>query len=354
MKKHDYFYGSQSEQFQFFMVPQVFFTESVYSDLDCDVIILYSIMLRRIGLSRRNGWIDSLNRVYIRYSQKEARKDIRRGKDKVLEAYKVLERHDLIERIDMGVGKPDLIYVKNFVAEDDTDEDEYASDTLGTVPDDSDNQTQDTPCDSELPIRDVDNSAPDAGFQMPWGRKIRLDRDGNSDLKDKILNKHNSDIDNSYPFISCITAGTVGKELPERTNKQNLNQNLSNKSVGGDISNYIQIIQNNIRYPEVMETLSLSDAETYEDMYHVICDTVCSRIPDNQFITIGKEQKPLKIIKSVFLKLKYEHLEYCLRKLQAVRSPVTDMKQYLRTVLYNSYLTMDTAVTQELKSKGII
>ena len=266
MKKHDYFYGSQSEQFQFFMVPQVFFTESVYSDLDCDVIILYSIMLRRIGLSRRNGWIDSLNRVYIRYSQKEARKDIRRGKDKVLEAYKVLERHDLIERIDMGVGKPDLIYVKNFVAEDDTDEDEYASDTLGTVPDDSDNQTQDTPCDSELPIRDVDNSAPDAGFQMPWGRKIRLDRDGNSDLKDKILNKHNSDIDNSYPFISCITAGTVGKELPERTNKQNLNQNLSNKSVGGDISNYIQIIQNNIRYPEVMETLSLSDAETYEDI----------------------------------------------------------------------------------------
>ncbi|MBQ9359458.1 MAG: replication initiator protein A, partial [Lachnospiraceae bacterium] len=129
----DYFYGTQSEQFQFLTVPLIFFSDPIYSDLDCDEIMLYSHMLRRINLSRRNGWIDALNRVYIRYSQKEARNDMRRGKDKVLEAYRALERHDLIERLDMGIGKADLIYVKNFAADRAKDTDEGKDITLNDI-----------------------------------------------------------------------------------------------------------------------------------------------------------------------------------------------------------------------------
>ena len=67
----DYFYGTEGEQFQFLQVPLVFFTDPLYCDFDCDEIMLYSHMLRRICLSRKNGWLDDLNREIGRASWRE-------------------------------------------------------------------------------------------------------------------------------------------------------------------------------------------------------------------------------------------------------------------------------------------
>ena len=95
------------------------------------------------------------------------------------------------------------------------------------------------------------------------------------------------------------------------------------------------------------------EGQIYENMYRVIVDTVCSRIPDDSYVSIGKEQKPFRIVKNVFLKLRYEHLELAMMNMDKSRKPVTDM-QYLKTVLYNSYLTIDTQIFQDLKSSGVI
>lgn len=336
----DYFYGTQGEQFQFLQVPIVFFTDPFYSELDCDEIMLYSHMLRRISLSRKNGWLDSLNRVYIRYSQKEAREDIRRGKDKVLEAYKTLERHGLIERIDMGIGKADMIYVKDFtklLGEDDSGAEKPHQDVDNYVPD------------TEKTSRDVDNSASDTAFQMPWGRKIRLEGFGKTESSYKENNKTDGDTGSyhhsSSNFCKISTAQESREDKTDRKTKAYVNDMTDD---------YISLIQKNIGYPDMCDTLGSLDGQIFENMYRVICDTVCSKIPDDSYITIGKEQKPFKLVKDVFLKLKYEHLEQAIMNIDRSRKPVTDMKQYLKTILYNSYLTMDTQISQDLKSSGII
>ena len=117
---------------------------------------------------------------------------------------------------------------------------------------------------------------------------------------------------------------------------------------------YISLIKKNIGYPEMCDTLGSVEGQIYENMYRVIVDTVCSRISDDSYVSIGKEQKPLRIVKNVFLKLRYEHLELAMMNMDKSRKPVTDMKQYLKTVLYNSYLTIDTQISQDLKSSGVI
>ena len=55
---YDYFYGSQSDQFAFYRIPKVLFTEERFKALSTDAKALYGILLDRMNLSARNGWID--------------------------------------------------------------------------------------------------------------------------------------------------------------------------------------------------------------------------------------------------------------------------------------------------------
>ena len=55
---HDYFYGAQSEQFAFIRVPTILFTDDQYKYVSAETKILYGILLARMDLSAKNGWID--------------------------------------------------------------------------------------------------------------------------------------------------------------------------------------------------------------------------------------------------------------------------------------------------------
>ena len=60
-----YFYSEPSEQFTFYRIPKSLFTDEHFSALSSGSKILYGSMLDRMGLSRKNGRVDELNRVNI-------------------------------------------------------------------------------------------------------------------------------------------------------------------------------------------------------------------------------------------------------------------------------------------------
>lgn len=65
----DYFYGDEAEQFTFYRIPKVLFTDPSYRRISSDAKILYGLMLDRMGLSVRNGWLDEYNRaIHFLYS----------------------------------------------------------------------------------------------------------------------------------------------------------------------------------------------------------------------------------------------------------------------------------------------
>ncbi len=113
----DYYYGNEAEQFSFLRVPKFLFTHKTFASMSCDAKILYSLMLDRMGLSVKNNWLDEENRVYIIFTQDEARQCMNFGNDKCVKTFKELEEIGLISRKNRGMGRPALIYVKNFVHE---------------------------------------------------------------------------------------------------------------------------------------------------------------------------------------------------------------------------------------------
>ena len=66
-----YFQEHESEQFTFFRIPKILFSDERFAGLSSEAKILYGLMLDRVGLSRKNGWIDQNGNVYIQYTIEE-------------------------------------------------------------------------------------------------------------------------------------------------------------------------------------------------------------------------------------------------------------------------------------------
>lgn len=113
--KFDYYYGAESNQFTFYRIPKVLFTDKSFSKLSCEAKVLYGLFIDRMGLSMKNGWVDEEDRVYIYFKQDEAKDFLGCGLKKCNAIFSELADVGLIEKKRQGLGKPDCIYVKNFI-----------------------------------------------------------------------------------------------------------------------------------------------------------------------------------------------------------------------------------------------
>ena len=117
MMKFDYYYGIEAEQFSFYRVPRLLIKDERFKELSSDAKLLYGLMLDRMSLSMKNGWFDDENRAYIHYTLDNIMEDLGCAKEKCVKVLAELDSKKgigLIEKKRQGLGKPDIIYVKNF------------------------------------------------------------------------------------------------------------------------------------------------------------------------------------------------------------------------------------------------
>lgn len=114
----DYFYGMESQQFAFYRIPKILVKDERFKKISSDAKLLYGLMLERMSLSIKNEWFDDQNRAFIIYSIEQIAEDLGIGRDKAIKIIATLDSKNgigLVERVRRGQGKPDIIYVKNFV-----------------------------------------------------------------------------------------------------------------------------------------------------------------------------------------------------------------------------------------------
>lgn len=168
-QKYDYYYGIEAEQFAFYRIPKILITDERFNGLSSDAILLYGLMLDRMALSMKNGWFDDLNRAYIIYTVENIREDLggRSGRCSKEKAVKILAELDskkgfgLIERIHRGLGKPDIIYVKNIFTLDEAEKE---------------------PANTDISTEVGKTDSKESGNQTSRGREIRLQEVGKTDF----------------------------------------------------------------------------------------------------------------------------------------------------------------------------
>lgn len=120
-----YYYGYEAEQFSFYRIPKLLFTDSRFANLSTDAKLLYGILLDRMSLSMKNGWHDEEGRVYIIFTLEDVTETLGYRTEKAIKLFHELDTKKgvgLIERVRQGQGRPALIYVKNFARKGKTSE----------------------------------------------------------------------------------------------------------------------------------------------------------------------------------------------------------------------------------------
>ena len=304
--KFDYYYGIEAEQFSFYRVPRLLIKDNRFKGLSSDAKLLYGLMLDRMSLSMKNGWLDDENRAYIIYTIDNIMEDLGCGKDK---AIKVLAELDttkgigLVERIRRGLGKPDIIYVKNFVIIEEN----------GEKPGNS----------KEVEDADFKES------EIPTLRsgEIRLQEVGESDPN--YTNYNNTDLSYTNPIYQS-------KEDDDSDGIDAMDEATA----------YMALIKENLEYDHHMKYDSSSDRELFEEIYDTVCDVVCVK---RRSIRIGGEDYPYELVKSRFLKLNHSHIEYVKDRLRETNTKITNIRSYLITTLYNAPATISHFYQQEVQ-----
>ena len=115
MLNNEFFRLEESEQYAFYRVPKVLFTNDRYWNLSTDAKMLYGLLLDRMALSQKNGWVDEQGRVFIIYTVENIMESLGCGNKKAIQLLSELEKKaNLIMRKKQGLGKSKLSKNKMF------------------------------------------------------------------------------------------------------------------------------------------------------------------------------------------------------------------------------------------------
>lgn len=309
----DYYYGSEAEQYSFYRIPKVLLTDPRYKGVSIEAKVLYGLLLDRMGLSAKNGWLDSERRVYIYFTQEDAMALMSCGKDKTTKLFRELDQDGigLIERRKQGQGRPTRIYVKNFLLPPDPGQSQQP-DTPPSNFQTAENQ-QSRPLDSaalltaEIPqSAPLENRSQDSGFSAP-----------------NKTEKKNTERNDTDPSI-FPPPPTMVRSRPKSRMRMD------------EMDSYRELIKENIDYDLLLREHPY-DADTLEGYLELMVEVCCSR---RDFIRISGDDIPTGVVKSRFLKLDHEHISYVLDSMNQNTTLIRNIKAYTLAALYNAPTTI--------------
>ena len=312
----DYYYGNEAEQYSFYRIPKALLTDPRYKSVSIEAKVLYGLLLDRMGLSVKNGWMDSSQRVYIYFTQEDAMALMSCGKDKATKLFRELDKDGvgLIERKKQGQGRPTRIYVKNFILPPDPSQPQQPEPT----PPPRDRQTaenqQSGPLDSTAVLTaEIPQSAPletrslDGGFSAP-----------------NKTEKKKTELNDTDPSILPPTPVPPVRARPKNGMRMD------------EMDGYRELIKENIDY-DLLLTEHPYDEETLEGYVELMVEVCCSR---RDFIRIAGDEVATGVVKSRFLKLNHEHIAYVYDSLSQNTTLVKNIKAYTLAALYNAPTTI--------------
>ena len=319
----DYYYGTEAEQYSFYRVPKTLLTDPRYKGVSIEAKVLYGLLLDRMSLSVRNGWMDKDRLVYIYFTQEDAMALMSCGKDKATRLFRELDQGGigLIQRKKQGQGRPTRIYVKNFTLPPEPGQPQQSNRTPPKDPQTAGSQ-QSRPLDSTAAkTAPFEQSAPlemsgqDSGFSVP-----------------NKTDKNKTDLNDTDPSIFPPTPTPSARARPK-------GQMWMDKMDG-----YRERIRENIGY-DLLLLERPYDAEEIDGYVELMAETCASR---REYIRVNGEDVPIELVRKRLLKLDGEHIRYVMDRLRQNTTQVVNIRAYTLAALYNAPVTISQYYTAQV------
>lgn len=314
MRKLDYFFmETAEEQFSFVRMPRALIKDTQFKSLSSRTKQLYSLMLDRTALSKKNGWCDEEGRIYICYRYTDIMDDLDCARGTCAKSIKELEEAGLIETKRYGQGKPNVIYVKRIIMAEDMEKGQS---------DENNEETKATSCE----VQKLDFTTTGGTVSEELIIKVdtqKSDMQTSKSSENELLEVQN--LDSSYT-----------KNNYNNHNYTNpIHPSITTSVVEGDLQ---QAIRQNIDYDAWMIRADYTDRERLKCLFQIVCDVVC--IPRST-IRIGQTVYPYQSVRDRFLQIRSDHIEYVLECLRKTTTEIRDIWSYLLQALYRSTITID-------------
>lgn len=396
---YDYFYGTQAEQFTFYRLPKVLITDPRFKKVSSDAKILYGVMLERMSLSMKNQWIDEYNRVYIIFTLEDIMQTFACGERKAGYLLSELDTKTgigLVEKKRQGLGKPNLLYLKNFIlkegscAEDvqvqsgkilqvcknmekengeKVSREEYAisascvetvseNNQIEIIPFSENMESQnchylETHSDKTVQFQREDNVQVKSGtnlriqsgknVQVKSGKNVRIQSGKNVQVKSgKIAQDKTSNI-LQVKSGNILPTNNINNNNTEMSKKESIYPSI--RSTPEEISACREMIKENIGYDYIHSDCVWKEEEYLDELVELMVETVC--IVEDP-IKIGGKLYPYEIVKQRIMDLQESHIRYILNSLHDNKTKVRNIRGYLLTSLMNASLTISHAYQAEV------
>lgn len=346
----DYYYGSQAEQFSFYRLPKSLIKDKQFKRVSSDAKILYGIMLDRMSLSIKNHWVDGENRVYIIFTLEDVMNEFECSERKASYLMSELDTKSgigLIEKKRQGLGKPNLIYLKNFLVQKDYS---YLS---------QDNDVQEA-TGEVLQIQSCKNMQEQSGkdVQIKTGTDMQVQSCKNLQVKSCKNEQVKSSTDMQVQSSTGLQNKSCNSLPPSYTNINDTDYSNTNpinlscdESIQGrmdgmeEIRIYTEIVKENIDYDILLERSSIGDRGYIDEIVELMVETICIK---RDYVKIAGADYPYQLVKGKLLKVDSSHIEYVLESLHNNTTKVRNIKSYLLTSIYNAPSTIDSYYRAEV------
>lgn len=303
----NYLYGNEAEQFSFYRIPKTLFTDQHYQSVSIEAKVLYGLLLDRISLSVRSGWMDDEGRIFIYFTQEDAMAAMGCGKDKATKLFRELDQSGigLIERRKQGQGRPARIYVKNFV--------------LPLEPDQAPSAVPQT--------AEKEQSRPPEETAVQCAEKARSESRQNSG-QDTVFSAAIKTDKNKTDWNDTDTSSAP---LPPASLRR-----WSAADHKGQLEAYRAIIRENVSYDILLRDYGC-DPEQLDGCVDMMAE-VCASTKET--VRVNQEDIPIELVRSRFLKLDMAHIAYVLDYLSQNTVLVGNVRGYTLSVLYNAPISM--------------
>ncbi|WP_314882521.1 replication initiator protein A [Filifactor alocis] len=303
--KFNYYYGKEAEQFSFFRIPKLLFTDEAFKDLSSDAKVLYGILLDRMSLSMKNNWIDEENKVYIIFTIEEIANIMCCATQK---ATKILQELDdkkgigLVEKKRLGLGKPNILYVKNFIIQETKEQTDVQEEITNQELLQSQNQN------------DENHNSGNVIFTKQELLKSQCNKTNYNKTE-----YSNTEYNNTTPISPSKDRAMEMEEIEK-------------------------ILKHQIDYPALIE-----EQPKEKEKIDLMINLMTEAIQNKTDIRINQSRTAYKTVREQLLSLQKEHIKYVLSVLRENKQKIINLRAYLLSLLYNAPVNI-LGITASTKS----